>query len=354
MQNRTQEEKFEECDTIFYQGNGDSQTQILKYTGNQVIEASTGEFMWSTGKNKLPPLNVIYKPYIGPEIADINIHPFENFSSYFNPVKLLGAFITSIWGWKNGIKFSPGLFETKMQSVKFHSPILSEVSLAQETDIFSHQKKYTSWKKYDGKRNHLILWGVSRGGATTFNAIAKEKYPEVKLVVLEGAFDSIPNLIFNRASRYFKSNVVASCISCAISAGISFFTKYRNNGPSPITAVENFPEDIPVVFITSQSDAIVPCENTENLAYSLAKRGNNDVYLLKLKNSSHPDYMYDDKQDRETYERFIHAIYKKYGLKHEINLAEKGKTLLISTLISPTSILKVDMAKEQPFLKREP
>jgi hypothetical protein len=54
----------------------------------------------------------------------------------------------------------------------------------------------------------------------------------------------------------------------------------------------------------------------------------NDVYLLKLKKSSHPSYMFDDPEDRDKYEVFIHAIYKKYNLKHEPKLAEKGEEMI--------------------------
>src|SRR5690349_15905501 len=101
MDNRTipLENKDELCDTLFYQGNGSSQTQALKYVGNQTIIATTGELMWCTGKNNLPPLNVIYKLHIGKEIADVNLHPFNNYTSYVNPFKLLGSAVTRFSNW---------------------------------------------------------------------------------------------------------------------------------------------------------------------------------------------------------------------------------------------------------------
>ena len=73
------EETGELCDTIFYQGNGNSQTHILKYVGEQHLTATTGEEMWSVGRNNLSPLNVIYSPHIGPEIADVNLNPFPGY-----------------------------------------------------------------------------------------------------------------------------------------------------------------------------------------------------------------------------------------------------------------------------------
>ncbi len=310
-------EVSEACDTLFYQGNGSSQTQALKYIGDQKIIATTGEFMWCTGRNHLKPLNVIYHLYIGKEIADVNLYPFDSYFSYFNPIKLIGSAIT--WGsnWRNGFHF--GTKETP-ESVKFHTPILSEVSIGQETDMRSHRKKYDAWLEEKNKTNGLILWGVSRGTAATFCAFAKEKYPEVKLVVLEGAIDSVEEVLSKRKSHIFNT-------------GFAFFKKwsliqYHQDGPSPLKSVAEFPENIPVVFITSKVDTVVTCSNTENIANALAEKGKNDVYLLKLERSSHPNYMFDDKNDRDSYETFIHAIYKKYHLKHDPRLAELGKHLI--------------------------
>ena len=106
--------------------------------------------------------------------------------------------------------------------------------------------------------------------------------------------------------------------------------RYRSDGPSPLQSVEDFPENIPVVFITSKIDKVVPCSNTENIARALAEKKKNDVYLLKLERSSHPNYMFDNLKDRDCYETFIHALYKKYNLKHDPELARKGEHLIES------------------------
>ncbi len=101
-----------------------------------------------------------------------------------------------------------------------------------------------------------------------------------------------------------------------------------------------FPEGTPVIFITSEIDNSVPCEGTIRLANELASQKKNDVYLqllvvglldiylLVLKNSSHPKYMIDDAQDTEDYLALIHAAYKAYGLPHIPWHADNGKELL--------------------------
>ncbi|WP_419421221.1 hypothetical protein ACNVED_15235 (plasmid) [Legionella sp. D16C41] len=333
------------CDTLFFQGNGSSQTQVLKYVGNQKVNATTGETMWCTGRNNLLPLNVIYKVHLGIEIADVNLNPFDSYLSYLNPIKVIGSAIT--WGanWYNGFHFTTSI--PKTESVVFHAPILSQVSIGQETDIQSHRKKYDAWLASKDKTNGLILWGVSRGTAATFCAFAKEKYPEVKLVVLEGAIDSVQNVIPGRVANTIPVDFISKKISNAITLGFSFFKKYNlmqydPEGPSPLKSIEEFPEGVPVVFITSKKDTVVTCINTRNIAQALADKGKNDVYLLELEHSSHPNYMFDDVNDRNNYEAFIHAIYKKYNLKYNPDLAQKGEDLVQDCILhelNPTNIM---------------
>lgn len=320
------------CDTLFFQGNGSSQTQTLKYVGNQKITATTGELMWCTGRNNLSPLNVIYKLHIGVEISDVNLRPFDSYFSYLNPIKVIGSAIT--WGsnWNYGVHITSPIRQN-MESIAFHTPVFSQVSIGQKTDMQSHRNKYDNWLAREDKTSGLILWGVSRGTAATFCAFAKEKYPEVRLVILEGAIDSVQNVLPKRVASIFQTDYLSNKITSVINTGFSFFKKwnvmqYDPDGPSPLKSVADFPEGIPVVFITSKKDTVVTCANTENIAQALASKGKNDVYLLKLEQSSHPNYMFDNLQDRDNYEAFIHAIYKKYNLKHDSKLASNGEDLI--------------------------
>lgn len=335
----TREDDDQECDTIFYQGINNTQTHALKYTGNQKITATTGEIIWSLGANALTPLKVIYNLHIGPEIADVNTHPFDTYSAYFNPLKVFFSLTTYIRNYySEGVRSLPAL-NPSPDSVIFHTPNVSQVSIGQASDIESHSRKYQNWFSKSDKKNGLILWGVSRGTAATFCAFSKYKYPEVKLVVLEGAIDSLDNVFKNMAKSIFKSERVADSLVNTFNKCSAFLHRmgvfgYRKDGESPMSLVNDFPENIPVVFITSKKDLVVHPENTENIATSLANRGKNDVYLLKLENSSHPNYMYSNKTDRDTYEAFIHAIYRKYGLQHDAKLADDGEKYVESSILA--------------------
>ncbi len=328
---------YKDHNTLFAPGNGESsQVQLAKYLPtDQPIITTTQEAVRCEGRNNLKPIDVAHKPFIGSEMADVNLRPFNSYLSFCNPYN---------WGWWArttstnkyfGIHVTALPSKTSLESVRYHSIDLSNYSLGQITDIESHRKRYRQWLESENREDALVLIGVSRGTSTTFCAFAEYKYPEVKLVILEGAIDSIENILPQRVANTCKINCLSRSITKAVYAGLSFFTKYDRNGPSPLNKVDQFPENVPVVFITSKMDTLVTCENTENIAHALANKGKNDVYLLKLERSSHPNYMFDDKEDRDNYEALIHAIKAEEGLVHDAELAAKGKPLVNLCKVNP-------------------
>lgn len=332
----SQEQLKSSHQTIFYQGITCSQTHASHYSGEHEIPTTTGEVVLCKGRNNLKPIDVLINPFIGSEIRDVNTKPFYNLSSYFNPVKLATSSLSRIAHWYHGIEVrdQQDAVYQKPNSVKGHSINISEISIGQETDIESHYEKYEHWKE-QYPNNKLIAYGVSRGAATTFNACAKYKYPELELVILEACFYSIHDVL--HLNNYHP-------LESAFTTGLSLFTKYHDDGPSPGKNIEEFPENIPVVFITSEIDQIIPSKSTERLARELAGKQKNDVYLLTLKRSRHPNYPFDDAADRERYECFLHAIYLKYGLTNNstfnLERAKKGESLLDECLLTISNAIR--------------
>ncbi|OAI48781.1 hypothetical protein AYO45_04150 [Gammaproteobacteria bacterium SCGC AG-212-F23] len=304
--------------TIYYQGMSCSQTQMAKYIGSEVITTTTGQTLSCSGRNGFQPINVVYKPFIGKEIQDVNLTSYT-----CNPLK---------WIWSCGSHCSNGWYgfqigavdplkATEPGSVTSHRPVFSNVSIGQKSDIESHHTKYTLWdaQKDKFKNEKLILYGVSRGGIATLNAFAQYQYPEVVLVVVEGCAYSVEDVIDKRhwaPMACLKRNFLSCC------------TQYQTDGPSPAKSITKFPENIPVAFIGSEIDKEVPWQSSERTAMELFQKGRNDVYLLKLKKSNHSTLMFDDANDRMAYETFIHAYYKRYSAPHIPKLAQAGANLL--------------------------
>lgn len=314
--------------TIFYQGIFCSQAQMTKYIGAHDMKTSSGQTMLCSGLHHLKPIDVLINPFIGKEIKDIDTHVFKGLSSYLNPLNILSSCVTKFANWYQGIEVydqeNAAPKNNLKEDLKTYGLNISQISIGQETDIESHYEKYKLWKQAF-PNNNLILWGVSRGAAATFNAVAKYKYPEAKLVVLEACFNTFNDVLKNRYLSPFSS---------LFNLGLNLFTRYHDDGPSPAKSVADFPEHVPVVFITSKKDTLVPASSTTKLANALAQRQKNDVYLLKLEHGSHPNYMFDDKADHDNYEAFIHAIYQKYHMPYDKELALKGAPLLAQAALN--------------------
>lgn len=318
--------------TLFYQGITCSQVYISPYYTSE-FETTTGEYVYCEGRNNLKPINVLINPYIGCEIRDVDTNPFPSIHSYLNPIKIASYSVSSVANWYHGIhvynKYKQDTEYGKTHSVKAHAIKISEISVGQETDMESHQEKFEGLIK-DYPDDDWMAFGFSRGAATTFNACAKYKYPKLKLVILEACFYSIHDCFYlNKFSPLRKT----------FTTGLSLFTKYHDDGPSPKDSVAEFPENVPVVFITSEKDWVVPAESTMKLAHALADKGKNDVYLLVLKKSSHPNYVFSDPVDRQMYQEFIHAIYEKYDFTNnnifDAELAKNGRPLLDECVVRP-------------------
>jgi hypothetical protein len=292
--------------TLFYQGMYSSQTQLAKYTGK------TRGFIATTGEHVIcsKGMEAILDPHVGIELEEVILC---NKKKWNDPLTKMQHVISRIANQYYGFKVTGG--DLSELTVSAHSLDLKRISIAQESDFEMHKKKFDM---IASETTDIILYGVSRGAATTIQAACLHKY-NVKLVVLEGCFFSVPEVFKNRYGT--ASSHIYSIAKWALSS-------HKEDGHSPASLVNEFPEQIPVAFITSKIDTSVHPESTRKLALLLASRKKNPVYLLELKKSRHPCYMFDNKEDKCNYECFLHALYKEYQLPHIPELAKSGEHLL--------------------------
>lgn len=305
--------------TIFYQGVYNSQVQLAKYLSNGFI-ATTGEHV-SCDKS----LDLIIQPFIGNEIDEIELYELKGWKRIFNwlnPLKIFSYIFTFLAQKHNHIVVNSDTesLEAQEQSLKAHYINLSKFNFGQEGDMANHYEKYTSCiKQYP--QHDIILWGVSKGAATTLNSLASNNYDisKIKLVVLEGCFSDIQKVFLHWVQHrsYFDSNYwLARLALWLIRTGLaSYVTRYKKDPKySPINMLQKIPHSVPICFITSATDIVVPCEQTIELYTKLKESGHPDVHLLVLKNSRHHAYMFDCIEDRKAYKNFIHKIYSQYGI----------------------------------------
>ncbi len=183
--------------TIYYQGMTNSQAQAAKYMGPGGFVATTGEHVVCDKA-----IVVIQNLYIGQEIDEVRIKaPLAGWNSVcpdilFDKIKRL-IIALKVKYTNDGIRILPSNNAKQKDSVQSYSIDLSKINIGQAGDIKNHFNKYQKCI-HEYENVDLILYGVSRGAATTFSAMATHNYQNVRLVVLDGCFDSIENPIYPR------------------------------------------------------------------------------------------------------------------------------------------------------------
>ena len=299
--------------TVFFQGMMCSQWQAAKYTDSQVgLHATTGETVIVDNANP-----IIRNPYIGKELDEIILKCSKK-RAWYNPYRIVDRIQHYAFA-RQTIKYGTKIANMipGMPSVKSHAVDFFKLNFGQERDMQEHLKKVLLCRKYFNDRD-MAFFGPSRGAAATFNAVAKykKKYPKLyenlKLIILEGCFDSVMHTITERTPTLLKKVYVDRIFNYLLSK----VTEYKSDGPSPLGLVDDFPEDIPIAFITSKSDTNVSKACTDVLIQALQKRNKNPIHTLVLDNAGHNSYSLGNSSDQQKYLQFIHNLYKQYDLPH--------------------------------------
>ncbi|MEX0940705.1 MAG: hypothetical protein WDZ41_05065 [Candidatus Babeliales bacterium] len=175
----------------------------------------------------------------------------------------------------------------------------------------------------------IVLYGVSRGAATSFNFLATEyhnkKIKNIKAVILEGCFDSIENILKQKFPILFKFAQITDNFKKIFSW---IYPNHQLNGIVPINLINTFPTDIPVLFITSKKDTVVPAVCTWNVYNTLKNNGFTNIFIHELQHSSHPGYTIDNESDICEYQTIVHAFYKQHNLNYNSEFADGGNIFL--------------------------
>ncbi len=269
--------------TIFGQGNMAPRAQCAKYTSYGIMV--NDQLVHIPGAK-----DFLYNPFIYPELDDIGYSPG------LNPFYYVMHFLT----WLKTFYFNSYGEST------YHVH-LTELNVAGRDDIRQHHAAIRDCSTQNPGKN-IVLYGVSRGASMTFLSVAtltESQRKNVKLIILEAPFDTVPNVLTQRHGSFIGS------IELYL---LETFGKYDSTFITPLDAVQTFPLDIPVVFITTLSDKIVHHTATQNLIDGLQKRNHPALYHLMLNRSSHTAMSLEktDDNDSEKYYHFIQNIYKLY------------------------------------------
>lgn len=203
-----------------------------------------------------------------------------------------------------------------------------KTGMAQDNEI---ECLMTEIKRVQGKKDltPILLFGVSRGASTiitTTSQMATDELANLRGLVLESpfaTFDDVVDGIINQSQILKRIPLIRSV---GVQLPEIFFGGYRRNGIRPINVIEQLPKDLPILFIASEEDQLVPALSTIKLYNKLRARGHKNIHLYLSPKGRHANILTDY---GEPYRWVTHAFYKRYNIPHNEKFAEKGKSLLI-------------------------
>ena len=171
----------------------------------------------------------------------------------------------------------------------------------------------------------VIFYGVSRGASVIINvlgsrAAAQQQLPNIQAIILESPFAHCEDIIQGYAEQFKLPSFFMRFLAKR------FFKEYDKKKNAPINLIEYLPHDVPVLFICTVEDTIVPARSTRRLYTQLRELGHQHVYLLEFPSGIHANILW-GLHGRE-YHGVIHAFYRKYDLPHDELLANLGKARL--------------------------
>ncbi|PKN03769.1 hypothetical protein CVU75_00430 [Candidatus Dependentiae bacterium HGW-Dependentiae-1] len=193
-----------------------------------------------------------------------------------------------------------------------NKPEKKYVSLAQNLEIAALKETC------DAIQGPKILMGVSMGASTIINYTSLYYTSEIKALILETPFDD-PDSVLKHKSGFLYDMIKNSMY-------MWFCPLYNHNGIKPISAIRNFPKNLPILLIHASSDELIPPFCSRHLYHHLKENGNQHVYLLELSHGKHANYLHG--KDAQKYQETVHAFCKKYNLPHDEALALSGKKYL--------------------------
>ncbi len=308
-----------------------SELVMGRYCPEFVASMSGEKIRWKVGGN------VIGKPHSAVLFPEIDLRKPEGFT--LNPVR---AFINKIR--RDMFPLAQRFMYEQYGITVVDNPAspytvvnynfnFGRANIGQRRDIRALQRTYLKHIQ-NYPNTDVILYGDSRGAATIFNFIALYNPSQVKAAVMEGCFDAIPHLMKH---CIFSDKDAAA--EKRLHGTLSFVMRgYKDSALSPRQYAEKINDDIPLLFVTSLKDWVVPSQCTFYLYNRLRERGHQKVHILVLQHSSHPGYMLDNAEDRDLYESVVHAFYKQYGLPHNAARANDGYAAFMRTQPTPEEL----------------
>ncbi|MFA6302904.1 MAG: hypothetical protein WC627_07200 [Legionella sp.] len=337
----------------YYPGKGFSPTQATRYiSAGDTLKLPNGEHA-STNKPGQPLFEG--RHFYFPNLEEIGLHPG---SSIFGQIINWFYSLPSIFKhWWYGIKIQRGDKAINDASTFARFTVdTNKASCGQATDIAEFARSTKAITQAPELANKArVYFGVSRGAAATFSAIAENKtLNDIALCILEAPPASIRSIFKSHGKTFFHSVAFGKWVYK------HFHRVLLGNQHQPEKIhharghIDRFPVNVPLFIISSKNDRVVPHENTLRLALRVANKRNQalkngvkdvaPVYFLQLEETGHNEYATKGNQDSLRYRNTLHAICRKHNLPHIPEYATQGlEDMFASSLLDSSyeDLLKI-------------
>ena len=276
--------------TVFCQGNGASRAQAAKYAGPEGLTVRVDSVRTDHVSIANAP-RLLWNLYPWADLDDIG------YGFSWNPVHWISMCM-------HAAVLRLGYNLEGMRTLPYNKP--GALNVAGPRDVSQYLLAVRQCIEQNPTKR-IVLFGTSRGASTVLIAmrhLTDEDRKHVALALVEGPFDTIKHVTDCRFGR------AAPLVRWAMRT----FGLYRESQESPLDAVKHtrFPLDIPLGFIRSEVDDIVPAECTRPLITALWTRNHTALETRVLARSHHSRMSVDDAQDQEQYLRFVYGLYDRY------------------------------------------
>ncbi len=287
MEPKTYTYNKNEIVTVFFQGNMSSKNQAANYAGNEGLDIKISDEITEH----------VYRPD-----APLILH---NIFPYYDLDDVGYGFSINPLHWCLQIKSLVVNTYCNIHGSSISHSYITQNNIGGKEDVNQNIRAIHECIKANPSKK-IVLYGCSRGAATTLVTLAKldkELLKHIALVIVEAPFDSVKSVV--ESSSWFPSLTLAFAKTVM---------NYDENQQSPLDAVssDNFPLDIPIAFITSKIDDRVPVENTQKLIDVLRAKNHEKIYHLMLENSHHALMHSHNEEDKQNYVEFVNELYERY------------------------------------------
>lgn len=272
--------------TVYFQGLFVSRTQATKYTGQKGLDIRVGKNQIEHVFNPDSP-EILHNIYLSDELSDIS------FERSYNPCHWLCGMAHFLYNIRHNIYGTSSIAHN----------LMTRINIAGPEDVDQYYQTIKSCIR-DFPKKKIVLFGPSRGAATLFvtmTRLSEEERNHIKMVIVEAPFSSVESLLSLTCPSFAVNPLLVL---------LETLTQFDRTQTSPMNAIQSelFPLTIPLLFITSEKDKIVPVQETKKLIdYLKNERQHRYVSHLELQHSSHSGMSLENQEDRDRYQKEVYS-----------------------------------------------